>query len=95
MSDQVIENGATYLLNKKAKDPIQLAVVSKARFTVEGKWDVLTGKSWMFSDGNPACIQYAVRVALGSMAIDDNVYYGKIDGFGHLVHASEIGEKVQ
>lgn len=95
MSDEAIEDGATYALNDKAKDPLRMAVVSKAHFTVEGKWKDLTGKSWMFSDGNPACLHYAMRIVLGNMPIDNNVYYGKIDGLGHLVHATEIGEKVE
>ena len=95
MSDKVIEGGATYSLNNKAKDPLQMAVVSKAHFTVEGKWEALTGKSWMFSDGNPACLHYAMRIVLGKLPIDNNVYYGKINGLGHLVHAAEIGEKVE
>lgn len=58
---------------------------------VEGYWDEMTGKSWMFSDGNPACIMYALRTAMSpEVPIDDDVIYVKIGGLGHLVHTSEV-----
>ena len=47
----------------------------------------------MFSDGNPAALKYAVRAALrepASLPLDDEVVYGKVDIFGHLIHVSEI-----
>ncbi len=90
-----IENNATYVLNDKAADPVRAAVLSGAEFEVEGKWEAITGESWMFTDGNPACLNYAMRVALNGLPMDDDVYYGKIGSLGHLVHATEIGEKVQ
>lgn len=59
-------------------------------FTVENWWDVLTGNSWMASDGNPAALIYGMRSAMARLPLDDEVIYGKIDGFGVLVHASEL-----
>lgn len=64
-------------------------------FRIEDWWDRLTGTSWMFSDGNPAAMIYAMRSA-GGLPLDDEVVYGKdiMSGLGHLVHVSEIGEVV-
>lgn len=66
-------------------------------YEIEDWWDHLTGKSWMFSDGNPACMMYAMRTGMDpnlSIPTDDEVVYGKIGAFGHLVHISELGEVV-
>ena len=59
-------------------------------FRVEDWWDRVAGKSWMFSDGNPAALSYALRSGAALLPIDDDVVYGKIGAFGHLVHRSEI-----
>jgi hypothetical protein len=57
-------------------------------YRVEDWWINVAGESWMFS-GSPAAFGYAARSA-GSTPIDDDVLYGKVGGFGHLVHVSEI-----
>jgi hypothetical protein len=63
------------------------------KYEVEGYWDDVTGGSWMHAIGNPAALQYAVRSSGDtSIPIDDEVLYGKIDGFGYLVHVTEIKE---
>lgn len=67
-------------------------IASGAEFTVEDWWDRITGKSWMFAQGNPAALAYAGRAA--ALPLDDEVVYGKIGGLGHLVHVSELGERV-
>lgn len=59
-------------------------------FVVEDWWDRLTGGSWMFADGNPAALVYAVRSGFSGLPTDDEVVYGKVGGFGHLVHVSEL-----
>lgn len=65
-------------------------------FRVEDYWDrVSGGKSWVNSDGNPAAMVYAMRVGMSRNAevkipFDDEVLYGKIGQFGHLVHMNEI-----
>jgi hypothetical protein len=61
-------------------------------FQVEDWWDRFYGKSWMVSEGNIAAYQYAIRSALAGLPIDDEVVYGKIGDFDHLVHVSELGE---
>lgn len=59
-------------------------------FRVEDYWDKISGTSWMTSDGNPAAMVYAMRTGLSGLPIDDEVVYGKIGSFGHMIHASEI-----
>lgn len=58
---------------------------------IEDWWQNVYGKSWMVSDGNPACLQYAMRTGLkDNVAADDEVLYGKIGILGHLVHITEL-----
>jgi len=57
---------------------------------VEGLWDEITGRSWMMSKGNIACLNYAMRSAVAELPVDDNVYYVKINNLGYLVHESEL-----
>ena len=64
-------------------------------YFIEDWWDHLTGGSWMDAEGNPAALKYAVRVGLGDLPIDNNVVYGKIGHYGHLIHVSELGELVE
>jgi hypothetical protein len=64
-------------------------------YRLEDWWDHLTGGSWMFANGNPAALNYAVRLAMTEIPPDDEVVYGKIGAFGHLVHTSELGEVVE
>lgn len=60
-------------------------------FVVEDYWENIAGRSWMFCDGNPACIKYAIRSAFAGLPTDNNVVYGKVGGFGYIVHVSELG----
>ena len=60
-------------------------------YWVEDWWENVSGSSWMFADGNPACLKYAARIGLkDSVPFDDDVLYGKIGSFGELIHISEI-----
>ena len=60
-------------------------------YTVENWWDIVSGGSWKTADGNPACIQYALRSGIkDKLPSDDEVLYGKIGNYGHLIHNSEI-----
>jgi hypothetical protein len=59
-------------------------------YRVEGYWDEITGRSWMFAGSNVGAIGYAVRVGVGGLPIDDNVLYGKVGSLGYLVHVSEV-----
>lgn len=83
--------GQTIPLNDVAADRSG-RVVPGAMFRVEDWWDRLNGKSWTVSTGNPAALQYALRTGLArNVPLDDEVVYGKIDHFGHLVHVNELG----
>lgn len=59
-------------------------------FRVEDWNDRLFGASWMDMQGHPASLAYAMRSALGGLPLDNEVVYGKVGCFGHLVHVSEI-----
>jgi hypothetical protein len=61
------------------------------KYRIEDYWDRLGQGSWMFCEGNPACLMYAMRSAMEQLPTDDEVVYGKIGAFGHLVHVSELG----
>lgn len=59
----------------------------------EGLWHELTGKSWMHTDGNLACIGYAIRSRSAHLPTDDKVHYVHIGNLGYLVHESELFEE--
>lgn len=61
-------------------------------FVVEDYWDRVSGVSWMYSDGNFAAMIYGVRSGVQGLPLDNEVLYGKVGAFGHLVHVSEIQE---
>jgi hypothetical protein len=64
--------------------------INGKEFRVEDYWQNVAGKSWMDCQGNPACLVYAMRSAFGALPMDNNVVYGKVGPFGHLVHVSEL-----
>ena len=59
-------------------------------YMIEDWWDSITGKSWQTATGNPAALEYSLRIANTSIPLDDEVVYGKLNGLGKLVHVSEI-----
>lgn len=61
---------------------------------IEDWWDILTGGSWMDATGNPTALIYAFRAGIFGLPKDDEVVYGKVGAFGHLIHVSELGEVV-
>lgn len=84
--------GRTVTLNLKSKDAPDIATGSE--FRVEDYWDKITGGSWMTAQGNPAALKFAMRSGLAGLPLDDEVVYGKVGPYGHLVHVSELGEVV-
>jgi hypothetical protein len=88
-------SGKTVVLGEHAGDPVRHMVEPGELFRVEDWWDRLTGGSWMDAEGNPAALQYAMRIGsrFGDVPVDDDVVYGKIGPYGHLVHASELGDE--
>ena len=67
-------------------------VIKNAHFQIEDYWENVSGRSWMVSEGNPACLVYAIRSV--GLPIDNEVIYGKINGFGYLIHINELGDEV-
>ncbi|MDI9901338.1 hypothetical protein QM716_15880 [Rhodococcus sp. IEGM 1409] len=59
-------------------------------YRLEDWWDRVHGSSWMFAYPNPAALKYAMRAGFAGLPVDDEVVYGKVDIFGHLIHVSEI-----
>lgn len=59
-------------------------------YRVEDWWDRVGGKSWMYCDNNWACMNYGVRSGLEGLPTDNEVVYGKIGAYGHLIHVSEF-----
>jgi len=57
---------------------------------IEDWWDRFTGGSWMFADGNPAALVYAMRSAIAELPLNDEVVYAKINGLGHIIHETEL-----
>ena len=73
----------------------QLKKFGGNKIRIEDWWDRVSGYSWMFAQGNPACLVYAIRTGftkrpLPRIGTEDEVLYGKIDRLGYLVHISEI-----
>jgi len=77
---------------KKDVVHLQFKDFGGSEIRVEDWWDKVSGKSWMDSVGNPACLVYAMRSAMQKppLPIDDEVVYGKVSCYGHLVHVTEL-----
>ncbi len=84
--------GKTVVIKKDIEHP-QDFNFGGSDYIVEDWYDRVNGKSWLNSDGNPACLIYAMRTVLSPVPtpINDEVLYGHTsNGLGHLVHVSEI-----
>lgn len=84
--------------HKNAGETVQILLSqgddSPQDYRIEDWWDRLMGESWMDSNGNPAALNYAIRVGMEFLPMDDEVVYGKTsDGLGHLVHVTQIVEQ--
>lgn len=87
--------GKTVRLNDKASDSMRGIVVEGAEFRIEDwVFGRMGDRSWMDMHGNPAALWYSARAGLSDLPIDDEVVYGKIGSYGHMVHVSELGEVV-
>jgi len=83
--------GKKVKIKKGIKHP-QILNFGGSEILIEDWSDRVIGQSWMFANGNPACLIYAVRTGFSKLNIptDNEVLYGKINGLGHLVHISEL-----
>jgi len=88
----MIHSGVSELANKKVKIKSEANELGGQEIQIEDWWDRVSGKSWMFSDGNPAALNYAMRSGFSDLHIpnDNEVLYGKINGLGYLVHITEL-----
>jgi hypothetical protein len=82
-------------MNHKAAHPLagQTVILSSGpyagqEYRIEDYWDRVTGGSWMDASGNPGALQYAMLSLQTDVPFDDEVLYGKIGVFGHLVHTN-------
>ena len=82
-------SGKVVNIKKSCTHP-QIENFGGSEFIVEDWWDKVSGQNWVDSKGNPACIIYALRVGANILPFDNEVVYGKIGSFGHLVHISEL-----
>jgi hypothetical protein len=83
-------SGKTVKIKNGFVDPYNGKIPAGSEYRVEGYWDEITGKSWGYSDGVPAAMNYGMRAGLSGLPWDDEVLYGKIGAFGFLVHVSEV-----
>lgn len=83
----------TVTVNLKGKPYENL--VDGCKYTVEDWVENVMGGSWMFQQGNPACLIFAMRSAMAKMPLDNEVVYGKVGPLGYLVHVSELGDEVK
>lgn len=83
-------SGQTVKLKAEASHP-QFANFGGSEFVIEDWHDrVMGGKTWMDCYGNPAAMVYGLRSGMNDIPLDNEVVYGKIGHFGHIVHVSEI-----
>lgn len=80
--------GKTVKIRADVPNPPNGLVIAGREYLVEDWWINASGESWGMSHA-PAAWMYAART-IGTTPLDDEVLYGKVDGFGHLVHVSEI-----
>lgn len=95
--------GKSVKLNELAEDPLRGILIPGTVIEVENWYDRVDPTrpvSWMDNDAQTfTTMHYAQRVmALGAKGIgglaDDEVVYGHVNGLGHIVHTSELGEVV-
>lgn len=87
--------GQTVTLNIKPSGNPRLDDELKGQqYRIEDYWQNVAGKSWMDCNGNPACLKYAMRAGFAHLPTDNEVVYGKVGSFGHLIHISELGDPV-
>jgi hypothetical protein len=79
------------LKGKTVKIKDDVPKIGGLTYEVEDWWQNLSGKSWKVSEGNPACMMYAMRIGSQGIPLDDDVLYGRIDDSSKgLLHLSEL-----
>jgi len=83
-----VENGKTYRIKGDSDYFKDKYGTPNPDIRIEGTDTEVFGGSWGDQNGNPACILYAIRSV--GVPLSGQVYYGKINGLGELVHESEL-----
>ncbi len=90
--------GKTVVLNNNAFDPCRGIVEAGEEFEVIDWWDAISNNaSWTIAqNSNFAAAHYGFRLGereklVSPLPYDDEVVYGHIGAFGHLVHTTELG----
>lgn len=83
--------GKKLRIKKGAGKSVTGELLDGKEFVAEDYWINISGKTLWLCDGNPACLEYAIRTCdYRHIPIDDKVIYGKVGGYGHLFHESEL-----
>ena len=86
-------------LNSTAEDPLRGILIPGAIFEVENWYDRVDPSrpySWKDSVHQTfTTMHYDQRVNYLGRTPDDEVVYGHVNGLGHIVHTSELGEVVR
>lgn len=83
--------GRTAVITEKMNDPRGMMKPGDT-FQVEGPASEVFGMPWDQAQHhmNWAAIHYGTRSRRNSLPDDNDVYYGKVDGMGHVLHRSEF-----
>ena len=90
--NKYIHAGKKMKVKKGAGKSLTGELLDDKEFVAEDYWINVAGESLWDCDGNPACIEYALRTTFNKyhIPIDDNVVYGKVGLYGHLFHETEL-----
>ena len=88
----MIKKNQSYAIRGSSKYFLKKYGTYNPTIIIEDKDSVIFGGSWMNQNGNPTCLLYAARSGIEGLPLSGNVYYGKIEGLGELVHESELLE---
>lgn len=94
----IYKKEAPMLKNVKVKlakdiiDPYSGVIPAGTMYHIEDTWKNMSGNSVVDSaaNGNYAALNYMLRAVKAEILDIENVYYGKINGLGFVVHKSEI-----
>ena len=91
-----IQKNTKYRIKGKSKYFKYKYGTSNPIITIEDEHKKVLGQWWAGYSGNPTCMLYGVRNGIEGLPLDNDeaeeIYYGKIDGLGELVHISELEE---
>lgn len=69
--------------------------LSNKEFRIEDWAENVFGCSWLDANGNPAALEYALRIGFygennNVNLFSEDVLYGKVGYFGHLFHVNKL-----